>query len=390
VTALEELGELYQHRDRAARSWRARGGRVVGYLCDNVPQELILAAGFLPYRLSGDPHQGHAAVERWVQPFAAPFSAGTRGLDFIDSMLDMVLAGRYDFLDYLIVPHTRKAIQAMYRELVLATQQQAELTLPELWYLDRAYTPFYAAEVFNREQLLAFKGQLETWSGQSISPEALSAAVAMVDDNRRLARQVLSWRTADSPRLSGVEALAVLGPSHWMPPGEHSALLRRLLDEPPPPRPVLPRLFMGGSPLDHPQVYELIESCGATIVDEDHCWGSRCADARVDSTLEPFETLAKRYHCTSACSIEFPLDAVIQGTVARAARAGVDGAIFFVYGGDGVHVWDTPDELLAMQRQGIPTLHLSRQPYWIADSDAFRQQVQPFISSLRRGAAIGQ
>src|SRR3569833_455455 len=178
MTAIERFREAYMHRDQAAREWRAQGGRVVGYLCDIVPEELVIAAGFLPYRLSGDPHAARGAIEQYVQPFAAPFSARNRGVGFTDAMLEMLHAGEYDFLDYLVVPHTRKAIQAYYRELTLAKQRHPELQLPELFFLDRAYTPFYAAEVFNREQLLSFKAQVETWAGAPIDPSALADAVA--------------------------------------------------------------------------------------------------------------------------------------------------------------------------------------------------------------------
>ena len=120
AAALEELRTQYRDRDAAARAWKAGGGRVVGYLCDNVPEELIVAAGFLPYRLSGDPMEGTEAIERFVKPFAGPFSARNRGVGFTDAMLNMLLRGHYAFLDYLIIPHTRKAIQAYYRELTLA------------------------------------------------------------------------------------------------------------------------------------------------------------------------------------------------------------------------------------------------------------------------------
>ena len=44
MTALDTCREHYRHRDRAAREWKHNGGQVVGYLCDNVPEELIRAA----------------------------------------------------------------------------------------------------------------------------------------------------------------------------------------------------------------------------------------------------------------------------------------------------------------------------------------------------------
>ena len=164
--ALETVHEWYQQRDRAARTWKQHGGRVVGYLCDNVPEELILAAGFMPYRLSALPNTGTDAIERYVQPFAAPFSARNRGVGFTDSMLNLLLSNAFDFLDYLIVPHTRKTIQAFYRELNLAREAFPELRLPELYYLDRAYTPFYTSEIFNRRCVLDLQATLEGWSAR--------------------------------------------------------------------------------------------------------------------------------------------------------------------------------------------------------------------------------
>ena len=55
MSAFDELQKHYGQRDLAARQWKEKGGKVVGYLCDNVPEEFILAAGLFPFRLSGDP-----------------------------------------------------------------------------------------------------------------------------------------------------------------------------------------------------------------------------------------------------------------------------------------------------------------------------------------------
>jgi hypothetical protein len=32
----------YQQRDLAAREWKTKGGKVAGYFCDKVPEEVIL------------------------------------------------------------------------------------------------------------------------------------------------------------------------------------------------------------------------------------------------------------------------------------------------------------------------------------------------------------
>jgi benzoyl-CoA reductase/2-hydroxyglutaryl-CoA dehydratase subunit BcrC/BadD/HgdB len=385
VSAIDHLQQLYRHRDAAARAWKAEhaGAPVVGYLCDNVPEELILAAGCLPYRLSGDPDVGADALERYVQPFAPPFSARNRGVGFVDAILQMLLAGRFDFLDYLIVPHTRKTIQAFYRELTLVQQNEPSLSIPELFYLDRAYTPFYTSEVFNRQSLLQLRAQLEHWSGHALTDAAIADAIDITNTSRRLLQQVAALRAADPARISGVDALQLIATSYFMDKREHNRLLQSVLDEAPSTASSgRPRVFVGGSPLDNLSFYEVVESCGAVVVAEDHCWGNRCGEFEVDTTLPPFEALADRYHRKPACSIEFPMARVVDRCVGRACAAQVDRAIFFVMQGDGVHVWDTPDEIAALERSGVPCLLLNQQPYRLTDSESLRTRISEFVSAL--------
>src|SRR3954463_9860347 len=174
VTALERLRAQYRDPHQAARAWKATGGTVVGYLCDNVPAELIEAAGFLPVRITGDPEGSVDAVCQYVDGLFQP----TRRIGFAESMLSRLLDGTYDYLDYLIVPHNRHAIQAIYQELLRAGATYPELRLPTLHLLDKSWLPYYPPEVFNRDRLLDLHRALEGWVGQPIANEALAGAIA--------------------------------------------------------------------------------------------------------------------------------------------------------------------------------------------------------------------
>ena len=194
-TALDRLREQYRHPDRAARAWKAGGGKVVGYLCDNVPTELIEAAGFLPVRVSGDPAGSVEAVRRYVDGLFQP----TRRVGFAESMLARLLDGTYEYLDYLIVPHNRHAIQAIYQELLRAGATYPELRLPDLHLLDKSWLPSYASEAFNRDRLLDLHRTLEGWAGRPISDAALSAAIAASNEHRALLAQVAALRRPTRP-----------------------------------------------------------------------------------------------------------------------------------------------------------------------------------------------
>jgi benzoyl-CoA reductase/2-hydroxyglutaryl-CoA dehydratase subunit BcrC/BadD/HgdB len=252
-------------------------------------------------------------------------------------------------------------------------------------YLDRAYTPFYTSEVFNRAALLELRDQLEEWSGQSITDAALAAAIDTTNTNRQLLQQVMQLRFGNPPRLTGTEALQILGATAFMLKSEHNALLEALLasDLVDGPAVARPRLFLGGSPIDNLALYELVEDCGAVIVAEDHCWGMRCAEFPLDPTAPPLEALADRYHRKPACSIDFPMARVVERCAARASAGAVDGALFFVYEGDSVHIWDTPEEMDALeQRLGIRSLYLKQQHYAIRPAE-LRDTLREFVESLR-------
>jgi len=51
VAAIEAFRDVLKDRHGTARQWKSQGGKVVGYRCLFVPEEIIWAAGLLPYPL---------------------------------------------------------------------------------------------------------------------------------------------------------------------------------------------------------------------------------------------------------------------------------------------------------------------------------------------------
>jgi hypothetical protein len=142
MSAFDELQKHYDQRDLAARQWKEKGGKVAGYLCDNVPEEFILAAGLFPLRLSGEP-RGATEKAGFYSEQGNVFSRE----GFVASILHMILRGKYDFLDYLIIPHARDSVHRLYTTLISLLETKPGLELPELYYLDNLHTNFYSAGI---------------------------------------------------------------------------------------------------------------------------------------------------------------------------------------------------------------------------------------------------
>jgi len=373
---LEEMKRHYEQRDSAAREWKAKGGKVVGYISDDVPVEMIHAAGFFPFRMSGDPAGGTEEADKYSETFLDPSAR---------SILNGLLTGKYDFLDFMIIPHHSDAVLKLYHQLWWIHRVNPAVTFPPVYLFDVLHTPFLTSALFVRERLSELKEQLEEWSGRKISNDALSHAIAVGNENRALLSNVAALRIAEKPRISGVEALQIIGTSAFMLKEEHNRLLLRFLDG----APHLPeregsRIFIEGSDLDHLQFYELVESCGAVIVAEDSNWGNRVFADLVDESADPMEALADRYHARPSRLRTQSSDQRVSFCVRQAVDAKAEGVIFYLFEWDPALAWDQPDQKKALEEKTIPSICFSDQKYALSDSDRsiLKKAIQQFVETV--------
>ncbi len=370
------LAAAYREPEAYARARKDAGERIIAHLCDNVPTELIAAAGAFPLRVHGRPSRHSGASARLIDPLYPPDV--TQRPDFVGSMIDTLLDGRYDFADAVVVPHNRNAIQAIHRELGDARAERG-ISTPPTWYLDKAWSPFEEAARYNRAAIIGLRDRLGAFVGRPIDDAALAAAIADANRARDAVAAIIACRLDG---LAGSVALQLIGAFWSLPARDYAALVDAALAEPSP-RQSGPRLYLGGSPVDEPELYAIVESLGANIVTEDHCWGARAADGRLPTDIAPIEAIAQRFHSFPACSIRFPFERVITANLDRAQAARVDGAIFYVAARDTTQGWETPEQLKAFAAAGIPTLHLRSQPYDVAQAPELRSRIDAFIATVR-------
>ncbi len=380
MTPFEEMQKYYRQRDLAAREWKKKGGRVVGYFCTKVPEEMISAAGFFPLRISGDPWGGTEAADKYTEPFYE---------GYVRSMLNMLLTGRYDFLDFLIIPHSRDTIVSLYGILLEIRELNPDLKLPEFYLFETLHTKFYLTELYNRERTRDLKTKLEEWSGKAISDASLRRAIAIGNENKMLLKKVAALRAAEPPDISGTEALQIIGASMFMSKEEHNKLLARFVQG----AGGLPdkdgvRLFVTGSPLDNLQFYEVVESCQATIVAEDNCWGNRYSENLISTSLDPMEAIEDSYQHGAPCTWTYPMSARMDYCLQKATEAKAQGVVFYISEFDYAQTWDFPGQRKALEKRGIPTICFKDQKYLLSESDSkqLRASLQEFVKSIKSKA----
>jgi benzoyl-CoA reductase/2-hydroxyglutaryl-CoA dehydratase subunit BcrC/BadD/HgdB len=375
VSAFDEFTHAYRERDRAALEWKAQGGQVVGCLGSDVPEELLIAAGFLTVRVCGDPGVGAEAADRYIERAFDPLVRS--------QFARIVLDGAYSYLDHLIVSRSSDALVRVFYYLRELRRLETNLPVPDLYFFDLLHSRYRTSALYNRDRARDLKRVVEGWCGRPLGTEGIAEAIATCEENRGLLRRLAALRAPGAPRVSGVQALQVIGASMFLPREEHSRLLRAFLaeaEEYPPLSGV--RLFVTGSAQDHAHFYELVESCGAVVVGEDHDWGNRHFAGEIDTTADPTDAIVDRYHLRSPSTSRASVSARVTALVEQVRAADAQGVVFYILEKDDAPSWDFPEQRKALEAAGIPVLLLDRQPYQLTDSEGLRRDVGAFVESI--------
>ncbi len=284
---LQELihGNDPENRSKWALDWKKKGNKVFGHLDIYVPEEIVAAAGMLPWRITGTWNEAVPRAQvhrpsmtcRFCTHVLESFMNGE--LDFIDGMattqLDDDFRRLWDVLDYIKKP---KFSYIMYLPHTVSP------TTFGMW----------------KKSVIEFKEKMEEYSGNKISSEELHRQIKIYNKMRSLLREVYELRKGKNPTLTGAEALGIVTSARVMPRELFNEMLEAVL-------PYLkgrkmdnvdgkPRIFMGGEWLDHPGYVKLVEDSGSVVVMDEFDTGAQYFWDDVDEAADdPLEALAKRY-----------------------------------------------------------------------------------------------
>jgi hypothetical protein len=172
--------------------------------------------------------------------------------------------------------------------------------------------------------------------------------------------------------------MAIIGAGYFMPRGEHTTLLRRVLPALAA-RPALegPRVMVKGSPLDHPLLHQVIERHGAVVVAEDDWWGARSAGAGIAGAS--VTALFRMYYADTPSPRVFPAAAADAWFVREVLR-GIDAVVYYLPPDDDVLGWDYPRHRRFLETHGIPSTLVRDDARHLTPE--VQQQVAGFIAGV--------
>jgi benzoyl-CoA reductase/2-hydroxyglutaryl-CoA dehydratase subunit BcrC/BadD/HgdB len=284
---LEWFGKMIQNCFEYATQAKAGGRHIVGIMCEYTPRELIMAADAVPVCLCGGSAEMIGPAEEDLPANLCPLIKSTYGyhLEKANPFLEMA--------DLIVAETTCDGKKKMY-ELMNQTRPMYVLELPQKPE-DKDAMAHWISE------LRKLRTKLQEHFDVEITDEKIKKAITVMNNERKLRRELAVLMKSQSPPLTGRQLLEfksiISGISaDFEQYGEAIKFYKSQKTGSSKDSPV--RVLMTGVPIVHgsERVLDIIESHGGLVVCMDNCTGLKPILEDVDETIEdPIVALAEKY-----------------------------------------------------------------------------------------------
>ncbi len=354
--------------------WKDQGGKVVGYFCSTVPEEIITAAGLTPFRMRATGSTGTEESDAFYSSINCSFPR---------HCFNQVLTGDFKFLDGIVCVNSCDHVRRIYDN----WKRFVPTDFIEMMSLPRKTGPDQVG--WYTEELAMLKDKVGKHFGVEITDDRLWKAIKLHNETRRLQKKLYELRKQEKPPITGAETLAVMVAGTAMPHDQYNEMLRELLDElsgTEGPGGHRARLLIVGGILDDPAYIKVIEDQGGLVVTDSTCFGSRLMWVEVDENAsDPISALAQ-YYLTDRPSCPRMYgehDNRAQYVIDMCREFNCDGVI-----GERLifcDSWLVEHYMLGqdLKAAGIPMLKLDRE-YLTSGIGQLRTRVQAFLETMGR------
>ena len=351
------------------------GRPVIGWFCSYTPLEILHAAGLQPYRIIPDPGKSITNADGYIDRNYCPYAR---------TCLGEALEGNYKFLDGVIFVNSCDAMRRLF----------------DVWrynvggnfvhLLDLPRTDSAEAVSYFREHLEALTAEIKSQFKVEITDTALKSSIGALNGMRENLRRLYVLNRDKGFPLNATQLHTVVKASTALPLDVFNSLLLKLLDE-------LnsaagdregPRLLITGSVMDNPRILELIEECGARVVADDLCTGTRHFWDAVECAADPLTDLSRHYLTRTPCPRMKNTGKRFDHILRLMDEFKVDGIVFYTMKFCDPFLFDVPVFKAQLERKGIPSLLLEGD-YTSGTLGRVKTRVEAFVEMLRENVRAG-
>ena len=378
LSGLAKAEKYYSDYGSRARELKNSGRKAIGYLSALCPVEILTAAGVVPIRLKGSVSEAVTKADAYMETMICPF---------VRNVFDVALKGRYAFLDGMVLSHQCDSIDRTY------DVWSYNLGFPYWHFINYPHLADDPSIKFTDEILRIFIRTLETFTGSTITDQALAEAIRVHNENRRAMRELYELRKEDAPRISGAEMMKVLMAATSVPVDESTALIKSVTEEVKKRAPSSgggkPRIMLVGDQIDDVAIVNAIEGAEASLVMDDLSTGSKMYWGDVDVTADPVRGITERY----LRKLKFPTTFVAGNTYPETleARFGhmrqyikdfkVTGTILFIYKYCDPYGFEVPAMKSFLESAGTPVLYIEDE-YSTSSLGRVKTRIEAFLEMI--------
>ncbi|MGQ4873942.1 MAG: 2-hydroxyacyl-CoA dehydratase subunit D [Promethearchaeia archaeon] len=367
-------------KNKYIEDWIKNGKKVIGYYCTYIPEELLHAAGFLPFRIRATGNEDTDLGDVYMVRFTC---------SFVRMTLDMALRGGYDFLSGLVVANCCDHVRRMYELFNLKVFTREEFKeKPHCFYTPIPHVITEDGFQYYLNQIKMFKKEIEEkYNIKEISNEQLKNSIQIYNENRRLLRELYNLRIIDAPKFSGNDAIRIAMANTSIPKEIANQELTRLIEilkESEGIKDKRKRIMLIGSVIDNTGFIDVIENSRGLIVSDFLCFGTRnfLDDVNLSKYNDPLEAIVRRVYFRMSCprmmdDHQRRLDYIIN----EIKRAKIDGVIVQRINNCDLHGCENMILEHELKDRGIPVFNIDRESFQ-KDYTRIQTRVEAFIEMI--------
>ncbi|MBW8382195.1 MAG: 2-hydroxyacyl-CoA dehydratase family protein [Youngiibacter sp.] len=376
--AFANLKHIYDNRESYLTAEKSKGRKIIGTLGCDVPDEILMAAGYLPVRIYSDPNPNLKDANQYLEFSFDPV---------VRAQFQKIVDGTYyDLVDRIVISNSTDALIRIYFYLREVHHIEPEKKVPPIYFIDWLFTRTRMHQVRNEGTIGRFIKEVESWTGITLEDDEIRKASEICNENRRALRRFSELRKGSAAKVNSSEALVVIGSSLFMDKDEHSKLVNQVIEDADTWDDVEgPRIYMTGSVQENTDLYDLIESAGGTVVSEDHDWGDRHMDRDVNTSIDPVRGIVDRYMLRMFSSKKAFVSQRVEALADAVAASEADGVLFYLRIYEDSPSWDFPEQNIRLKSMGKKVAYVAKQSTNVSDNTLLKTEIEAFISNLKGG-----
>ena len=291
---------LQEANNDLVRKGKEDGNLALGYTCYFMPEVLLDLPGAFAVRLR---------APRCTSPDIASYYMSGRTCHYGRSLMERALEGGYNFIDAQLATETC-TVTCRFQEHLGYMDDVINNAKFDIEFTD---VPFKKTENgidhYEKQLQIHVLDFLKNKYGLDTSDEAIKKAIEEYNEVCRLVQEIGEYRKLDNPTITGYEfqiinLVTMVCPKYLIIDKLRETaeeMKTRKADDKPNYR---IKVELVGAENDDPDFTKLVESCGALVVADRHCYGS--LESRQPIEIKegetPLRAIARHYLLTSQCA----------------------------------------------------------------------------------------